>query len=82
MYPAALTAFGIIGNVYILGGQIKGLKSGLGTQIDELKGNLGNISEDLKEMRDDIRGLLHRQTEFKKHMTRVEKLAMDCCKNR
>ena len=78
VYPAALTA----GNVYILGAQIKGVKCGLGTQMYEMKGGLTQIKGELKEIRNDIRSLLRRQTEHSQNMARLEKLAMDCCKNR
>lgn len=76
MYSAALTAFGLIGNAYILGGQIKDVKDDLGDQIHEMK-------EDMKEMNDDVRGLIRRQTELEIHdMARVEKLVMDCGKKK
>lgn len=75
VYPAALTAFGLVGNAYILGGQIKNLKDDLEGQIHEMKG-------DMKEMKGDVRGLIRRQTELAIHdMTQVEKLVMDCGKN-
>ena len=76
MYPAALTAFGLVGNAYILGGQIKDVKDDLGGQIHEMKGNM-------KEIKDDIKGLIRRQTELEvQDMARVEKLVMDCGKNK
>ena len=59
-YPAALAACGLIGNAYILGGQIKDVKDDLGGQIKDVKG-------DMKEMKDDIRGLIRRQTEREVH---------------
>lgn len=63
--------FGLIGNAYILGGQIKDVKDDLGGQIHELKG-------DIKDMKNDIRGLIRRQLELEVHnMARVEKLVMD-----
>ncbi len=60
VYPAALTAFGLVGNAYILGGQIKDVKDDLGGQIKELRG-------DMKEIKGDIRGLIRRQTELEIH---------------
>ena len=68
--------FGLIGNAYILGGQIKDVKDDLGGQIREMKG-------DMKDMKGDIRGLLRRQQELEtQDMARVEKLVMDCGKNK
>lgn len=65
MYPAALTAFGLIGNTYILGGQIKDVKN------------------NLHEVKADIKDLIRRQTELGLHnMAQVEKLLMDCGKNK
>ena len=60
-YPAALTACGLIGNAYILGGQIKDVKDDLGGQIHDMKG-------DMKDMKDDIRDLIRRQTEREAHV--------------
>ena len=80
MYPAALTAFGLIGNAYILGGQIKDVKEDLGGQIKDVKDDLGG---QIHEMKDDIKGLIRRQTELEVHdMARVEKLVMDCGKSK
>ena len=82
VYPAALTTFGVIGNSYILGGQIEGLKDGLGAQIHEMKGDLSSIRGDLRDMRDDIKDLSRRQTDFRHCMAQLEKLAIECCKDR
>lgn len=76
VYPAALTAFGLVGNAYILGGLIKDLKDDLGGQFKEMKG-------DIKEIKHDIRGLIRRQTEREIHnMARVQRLVMDCGNNK
>lgn len=76
VYPAALTMFGLIGNAYILGGQIKDVKDDLGGQIKDMKG-------DMKDMKNDIRGLIRRQQELENHdMARVQKLVMDCGKKK
>ena len=70
-YPAALAACGLIGNAYILGGQIKDVKDDLGGQIKDVKDDLGgqikDVKGDMKEMKDDIRGLIRRQTEREVH---------------
>ena len=80
VYPAALTMFGLIGNAYILGGQIKDVKDDLGGQIKDVKDDLGG---QIREMKGDIRGLLRRQQELETHdMARVEQLVMDCGKNK
>lgn len=65
MYPAALTAFGLVGNAYILGNQIKDVRDDLGGQI--------------KEVKHDIKRLTDRQTEMELHdMSVAEKLLKDC----
>lgn len=76
MYPAALTAFGLIGNAYILGNQIKDVRDDLGGQIKEMRG-------DLKEVKHDIKSLTARQTAMELHdMSIAEKLLKDCGKNK
>lgn len=76
VYPAALTAFGLAGNAYILGNQIKDVRDDLGGQIKEIKG-------DLKAVKRDIKGLIARQTELELHdMSVAEKLLKDCGKNK
>lgn len=71
-----MTAFGLIGNVYILGKQIKDVKDDLGDQIKEIKG-------DIKEVKHDIKGLTAHQTEMELHdMSVAEKLLKDCGKNK
>ncbi|KAL8931200.1 MAG: hypothetical protein Q9211_007151 [Gyalolechia sp. 1 TL-2023] len=60
LYPAALTAFGVVCNVYILSGEVKDVR-------DEWKG-------DIKSVKDDVKGLLRRQTELEvQHMARFPK---------
>ena len=80
VYPAGLTAFGLVGNVYILGGQIKDVKDDLRGQIKDVKDDLGG---QIREIKDDITGLIRRQTELEvQDMARVQKLVMDCGKNK
>ncbi len=38
VYPAALTAFGLVGNVYILANHVKDVRDDLGGQIKKKKG--------------------------------------------
>ena len=76
MYPAALAAFGLVGNAYILGGQITDVGNRLGDQIKEIKG-------DLKEVKHEVKSLTARQTEMELHdMSVAEKLLKDCSKKR
>lgn len=60
VYPAALTAFGGIGNAYILGGQIKDLGEDLGGQIREM-------DRDFNEVKNEIKSLRARLTDMKIH---------------
>ena len=39
VYPAALTAFELVGNAFVLGGQIKDARDDLTGQINEIKGH-------------------------------------------
>ena len=76
IYPAALTALGMIGNAYILGGQIKGVKDDLGVQMGETKG-------DHRETEHDMKSLTARQTEMKiRDMAVIEKSFKSCGKHR
>lgn len=89
VYPAVLTALGVAGNAYILGGEIKGMKDDLRGlihemkgDVEEMKGDLKEMKGDMEEMKDDIKGLI-RQTELEvQDMARVEKLVRDCGKKR
>ena len=87
MYPAALTAFGLAGNAYILGNQIKDVKDDLGGQIKEVKDDLGGqikeVKDDVKDVKHDMKRLTTRQTEMELHdMSVAEKLLKDCGKNK
>jgi len=76
VYPAALTAFGLVGNAYILGNQIKDVKDDLGGQIQEMRG-------DMKDVKRGVEGLTARQTEMELHdMSVAEKLLKDCSKKK
>ncbi len=80
VYPAAITASGIAGNAFILGGQIKGIREDVTDQLKEVK---EDIKEQVKDVKDDIRELLHRQTELEIHdMARIQQLVMDCDEKR
>lgn len=75
VYPAALTAFGVGGNAYILGNQIRGIKDDLRSLIKEMKADLG-------DMKHDIRRLTARQTEMELHDISIAvKLLKNCGKN-
>ena len=80
MFPAALTAFGVIGNAYTLGGRIDEIKDDLRGQFQEIKRDIQEMRRDLKEMKDDVRGPIRCQTELEKvhDMVRVEMVIMDC----
>lgn len=87
MYPAALTAFGLVGNAYILGNQIKDLRDDLGGQIkgvnDGLGGQILEVKDDVKEVKHDIKRLIARQTQMELRNRSVEeKLLRDCGKNK
>lgn len=67
---------GLIGNAYILGRQIKDVK-------DDLRGQIHHLREDMKYMKDDIRDLTRRQIKLEFRVrARVEKLLMDCARNK
>ena len=69
-------AFGLLGNFYLLGGQIEDMKDDIGDQIQEAKGNI-------KDIRNDITGLMRLQTELEiNDILRVEKLVKACGKNK
>ena len=52
VYPLAWTALGIIGNAYIVGGQLKDLKDDLSGQMKEIKGDFNEVvtAVELREM--------------------------------
>ena len=74
MYPAALTAFGLAGNSYFLGNQIKDVR-------DELGGHIKELNDDVKDVKHDVQYLKVRRIEMKLHdMAVAEKLLKDCVK--
>lgn len=83
VYPAALTALGVIGNAYILGNQIKALRDDLSIGIKEIELDLKKVKSDLKEVKHDVKGLTAHQTELRlHHMFVAEKLLKDCGKSK
>lgn len=78
MYPAALTAFGVVGNAYVLGAQIIDLKE----DIHQVKEEVRLIEDILRKVQNDIKGV-HRVNELEAHdMALVQKLVIDCNKRR
>lgn len=83
VYPATLTALGIIGNAYILGNQIKALRDDLTVGIKEMELDLKEVKGDLKELKHDVKGLTAHQTELKlHHMFIAERILKDCGKSK
>ncbi|MCJ1379752.1 hypothetical protein MMC17_002855 [Xylographa soralifera] len=76
VYPATLTVFGMVGNAYILGNQIKDVRDDLGGQIKDVKDDLGG---QIKEVNHEIKALTARQTELAiLEMSIAEKLFKGC----
>ena len=73
MYPAALTALGLVGHAYILGGQIEDVR-------DDLRDDLGGR---IQEVKLEIKSLSARQAMTETHaMASAEKVLMDCGKKK
>ena len=77
-----MTAIGLWGNAFILGGQIKEVKD----EIKEVKHEVKDVKDELggqiKEVKHYIKGLIARQTEMELHdMSVAAKLFKDCGKN-
>ena len=62
VYPATLTAIGLVGNAIILGSQIKEAKDELGNQIREVKADLNEVKAEVRDVRNDAKALIARQT--------------------
>ena len=90
LYRAVRTAFGLIGNGYILGSQVEDLKYDLESQMRDMEGEIGVAKDDvrvmksyMRVMKDDLRDLLRCQIELEVNdMAFVGKLVMDCSKKR
>ncbi|KAL8903791.1 MAG: hypothetical protein Q9171_007276 [Xanthocarpia ochracea] len=54
VYPAALAAFSVTANVYILGGQIQEVKD----DLKDLKNDLKDLKDNLKDVKGDLGGLM------------------------
>ena len=73
VYPAALMMLGLVGNAYILGGQIKDVR-------DDLRDDIGGR---IQEVKLEVKSLSARQAMTEMHaMALAEKLLMDCGKRK
>lgn len=49
-YPAALTAFGISGNAYVLEGQVKEAKDQLMNEMMQMNGDVREVKKEIKAL--------------------------------
>lgn len=74
IYPATLTLIGLIGNAYILGGQVKEVKD----DLQGMKSDLQWVKSGLQGVKSDVEALLARQTDIgRRDMSIAEKILRD-----
>lgn len=55
MYPSALTALGVWGNAYILGGKVTDVENRLSSRIKEVDSDLKIVNSELKILNSDLK---------------------------